>query len=68
VVSVNDSMHSTHELEDGMMVTFKEVVGMTELNGTTHKVKGNQMCVRACVFVQCIDASLCDSNIFSDKL
>ncbi|XP_065909784.1 ubiquitin-like modifier-activating enzyme 6 [Dysidea avara] len=39
VVSINDSMHSTHELEDGAMVTFKEVVGMAELNGTTHKVK-----------------------------
>ena len=43
VVSINDSMHSTHELEDGAMVTFKEVVGMAELNGTTHKVKGFKM-------------------------
>jgi len=38
-------MHSTHELEDGAMVTFKEVVGMAELNGTTHKVKGTDMCL-----------------------
>ena len=44
MVSINDSMHSTHELEDGAMVTFKEVVGMAELNGTTHKVKGTETC------------------------
>jgi len=41
------------------MVTFKEVVGMAELNGTTHKVKGSK------------DVYVCSGVIiiiFSDKL
>jgi len=41
VVTINDTMHSSHELENGSTVTFKEVVGMRELNGSSHVVKGD---------------------------
>ena len=41
MVTINDSMHSSHQLENGASVTFKEVVGMTELNGSAHIVKGD---------------------------
>ena len=30
-----------HGLEDGDKIEFKEIVGMTALNGTTQTVKGN---------------------------
>jgi hypothetical protein len=30
-----------HGLEDGDKIEFKEIVGMTSLNGTTQTVKGN---------------------------
>lgn len=32
--------NTKHGLETGDTVTFREVVGMTTINGTTHKVKG----------------------------
>ena len=33
--------NTMHGLEAGDTVTFREVVGMTTVNGTTHKVKGD---------------------------
>lgn len=32
-----------HGLEDGDKIQFKEIVGMTALNGTTQTVKGKTM-------------------------
>ena len=32
--------NTIHGLETGDTVTFREVVGMTTINGTAHKVKG----------------------------
>jgi len=33
-----------HELEDGDRVVFREVVGMTEINGTVHTIKVSVQC------------------------
>ena len=35
--------NTKHNLETGDTVTFKEIVGMTTINDTTHKVKGERI-------------------------
>lgn len=35
--------NTKHNLESGDTVSFKEVVGMTTINGTTHKIKGKRV-------------------------
>lgn len=35
--------NTKHNLETGDIVSFKEVVGMTTINGTTHKIKGKHL-------------------------
>lgn len=38
ILTLDNQMHG---LEDGDRIEFREVVGMTSLNGTTQPVKGN---------------------------
>ena len=35
--------NTKHNLESGDSVCFREVVGMSAINGTTHKVKGIEL-------------------------
>ena len=35
--------NTKHRLETGDSVTFREVVGMTAINGTTHTIKGEHL-------------------------